>query len=367
MTGGLKSDGRKLVSSRRLVVLGGEGYVGSVLVKNAASFDLEVVQVDAGWFRNVVSATEGRTDIRDLDEGFFKPNDTVINLAAVSNDPMGQEFGAATLSINRDGAVSVAELARKAGAALYVFASSASVYGAVEVGELADETSSLRPQTAYALSKAEAEGRLRGLADENFQVLALRFATAMGSSDNLRLDLAVNEFTESALRHGEVLLRSSGEAHRPFISVQDMAFAILTVVERHQTIPHPFAIFNVVAEGWNYSIIDAATQVAGVLDVPVSIKAGSFADRRNYSMSHEKWHEQFPDWKPQLSFVACVRELAEQLVALEIPSKRDVSGISRHFNRLASLRSSVSGGDLSNDLRWEPGIKSLGAGQPAPF
>lgn len=363
MTGGLEPNARKLAPSRRLVVLGGEGYVGAVLVKNAASFNFELVQVDAGWFRNVVSETEGRTDIRDLDEGFFKPNDTVINLAAVSNDPMGKEFGAATLSINRDGAVSVAELARKAGAALYVFASSASVYGAFDAGEFAAETSPLRPQTAYALSKAEAEGRLASLADENFQVVALRFATAMGSSDNLRLDLAVNDFVASALRHGEVRLQSSGEAHRPFISVQDMAFAILTVVERHQKIPHPFEIFNVVAEGWNYSIIDAATQVAGALDVPVSMKAGSLEDRRNYSMSHEKWHEQFPDWKPRLSFGACVRELAEQLVALEIPSKSNVSGSLRHFNRLASLRSSVSGGDLSSDLRWGLEIKARGAGR----
>lgn len=360
MTGDLESDSAELAPLQRLVVLGGEGYVGSVLVKIAGKLSYEVVQVDAGWFRNAGNANDARKDIRDLDEGFFRPNDLVVNLAAVSNDPMGQEFELATFGINRDGAVSVAELARRSGASLYVFASSASVYGAVEAGQLANESSPLRPQTAYARSKAEAEGRLQVVATEDFQVVAMRFATAMGSSDNLRLDLAVNEFTETALRQGRVVLRSSGEAHRPFISVRDMASAILTVVERYRTIPYLFSVFNVVAEGWNYSIIDAATQVADALDVPVSIQAGSLVDRRNYSMNHEKWHECFQDWEPNLSFVDCVRELAEQLVALGISAREYDSGISEHFNRLASLRSSVSGGYLSSDLSWKPGDKPLG-------
>ena len=57
---------------------------------------------------------------------------------------------------------------------------------AVEAGRLA--------LTAYATSKLLAEQDLAELADETFAVTSLRFATACGMSDRLRLDLVLNDF-----------------------------------------------------------------------------------------------------------------------------------------------------------------------------
>ena len=63
-----------------------------------------------------------------------------------------------------------------------------------------DRGITLNPLTPYARSKCLTEDGLVGLADDDFTVTCLRFATACGMSDRLRLDLVLNDFVASALR-----------------------------------------------------------------------------------------------------------------------------------------------------------------------
>ena len=62
------------------------------------------------------------------------------------------------------------------------------MYGCAEGGPRT-ETDSLNPLTAYAKSKVSTEKGLEKLADRDFVVTSLRFSTACGMSERLRLDL----------------------------------------------------------------------------------------------------------------------------------------------------------------------------------
>lgn len=343
------------MASGRIVILGAEGYVGSVLVKVCRELGLRTISVDAGWFCTIESAAHNHQDIRDLDQSFFQPGDIVVNLAAVSNDPIGEEFESATIAINRDSAVRVAELARERGAALYIFASSASVYGTVESGLVANEHFPLQPQTAYAKSKADAEILLQDVSEKDFYVVSMRFATALGNSRNLRLDLAVNEFTANAIWDGDVGINSSGSAYRPFIAVHDMVSAILMVIEENGKLVHPFTVFNVVAEGWNFRVIEVANKVADSLGAQILQGAGVSEDRRNYSMDGSLWRDTFPAWKPKLSFEECILDLAQTISSYPDKSWRPGGTNSPHVRRLESLKNSISLGRLTPDLRLQRG------------
>src|SRR5215467_6892881 len=104
--------------------------------------------------------------------------DAVVQLAAISNDPMGNQFEAVTLDINQNTTVSIAKAAAAAGVKNFVFASSCSVYGIAD-GPPRKETDALNPITAYAKSKIGAEEELSSLKTD-MTVTCLRFATACG-------------------------------------------------------------------------------------------------------------------------------------------------------------------------------------------
>ena len=71
-----------------------------------------------------------RGDIRDVKPDQLEGVDAVVNLAAISNDPVGHLRPAATFSVNAEGAVHLAEVTKQAGVERYLFSSSCSLYGA---------------------------------------------------------------------------------------------------------------------------------------------------------------------------------------------------------------------------------------------
>ncbi len=146
---------------------------------------------------------------RQFPEKLLEGVDAVVQLAAISNDPIGNKFEKVTLDVNYEAVIDIAKKAKKMGVKKVVFASSCSVYGFAEADARTEE-SSVNPLTAYARSKVFAERDLAPLADDKFMVTCLRFATACGMSDRLRLDLVLNDFVAGAVASGEINIMSDG-------------------------------------------------------------------------------------------------------------------------------------------------------------
>ena len=194
----------------KILVTGNMGYVGPGVVQHLRRSypGASLLGFDMGYFATVLSGCrmmpECRVDVQHFgDVRRFSPAllegvDAVVHLAAISNDPMGHRFEKVTLEINHQASVALAEMAKAAGVSAFVLASSCSVYGAADDRPRTEE-SPLAPLTAYARSKVLAEQDLAGVAGPGFRVTCLRFATACGMSDRLRLDLVLNDFVASAL------------------------------------------------------------------------------------------------------------------------------------------------------------------------
>ena len=251
----------------RVLVAGDRGYIGSVLTPMLMAAGHEVVGLDAGWYDGCdfgpqPGGYESRTgDIRDQRPEDLDGFDAVVNLAAISNDPVGHLNPEATYSVNAHGAAHLAQVARDAGVPRYVFSSSCSLYGAAGDGAVTEE-SDFNPVTPYGQSKVMAEQLIGKFADDSFSPTYLRNATAYGSSPRLRADIVVNNLTGAALTRGEVRLQSDGSPWRPLVHAEDISRAFLAVLAADREVVHDQA-FNVGRDEDVVQIRTIATAVVG--------------------------------------------------------------------------------------------------------
>ena len=286
----------------KIFVTGHLGYIGSHLVPLLHQAGHEVTGCDLGIFEGTEwepitrPQVEHLQDIRDLTVDQLKGHDCVMHLAAISNDPMGELNPGLTTSINLDGSIRLAQLAKEAGVPRFLFASSCSIYGKGEHLDL-DENAPFNPLTAYAQSKIETEAALRKMADETFSPAYLRNATAYGHSPMLRIDLVVNNLLGCALSRGDIRIMSDGSPWRPLIHCRDIARAFIAFAEAPRATIHNQAV-NVGGNSENYQVKDVADRVQKLMpDADIVFTGEVGADPRNYRVNFDLLGKLLPDFK----------------------------------------------------------------------
>jgi nucleoside-diphosphate-sugar epimerase len=255
-------------------------------------------------------------DVRQFPEKLLEGVDAVVQLAAISNDPIGNKFEKVTLDVNYEAVIDIAKKAKKMGVKKVVFASSCSVYGFAEEDARTEE-SSVNPLTAYARSKVFAERDLAPLADDKFMVTCLRFATACGMSDRLRLDLVLNDFVAGAVASGEINIMSDGSPWRPLINVRDMGRAIIWGIERKASNGGNYLVINTGSNSWNYQVKELAHAIHGILpETKVSINKDAQPDKRSYKVSFDKFEKMAPGHLPVYDLRQSIKDLVTGLNAI---------------------------------------------------
>lgn len=345
----------------KILITGNMGYIGPCLVKhlrrtNAAA---TLIGVDIGYFAHCLTSNdmfpECRVDlqyfadIRKLDPDILKGVDAVVHLAAISNDPMGNTFEQVTYDINCHASIDLAVKARAAGVQAFVYASSCSMYGFAADGAKT-EKSPLNPLTAYAKSKVLTEQGIEKLADENFKVTSLRFSTACGMSDRLRLDLVLNDFVAGAAISNKITILSDGTPWRPIINIKDMARAIEWAIQRDHADGGDFLAVNIGSDAWNYQVKDLAAAVAKVIPgVDISINRDAQPDKRSYRVSFDLFKKLAPDYQPQADLLGTIRELKD---GIDLMKLNDSDFRNSRFMRLKVLTHLTGNRLLNDNLEW---------------
>jgi len=336
------------------------GYVGPEVAKylRARRPNATLHGFDNAYFAHCLTGSRVVPE-RYLDEQFFgdvrdvsldlKSYDAIVQLAAISNDPMGDKFQAVTFDINQKSTVSIARAAVAAGVRNFVFASSCSVYG-IAAGAPRRETDALNPITAYARSKIGAEQELAAL-DTSMTVTSLRFATACGMSDRLRLDLVLNDFVACALSQGKITVLSDGSPWRPLIDVADMARAIDWAIDRSATTGGRYLAVNTGADDRNYQVKDLANSVArAVPGAEVSINTSAPFDSRSYKVDFGLFRSLAPDHQPLMSLDQSIQNLVSGLKKMDF---KDSNFRSSNLMRLRVLQHHIESGRLDENLEWK--------------
>lgn len=349
----------------RILLTGNMGYVGPGVVQQLrqAFPAAELIGYDLGFFAHCLTGVERLPesrldrqvfgDVRQVPAELLAGVDAVVHLAAISNDPMGKAYEDVTMEVNHQAGIELARQAKAAGVRAFVFASSCSIYG-MGGEDAKTETSGVNPLTAYARSKVASEQDLAPLADDNFVVTCLRFATACGWSDRLRLDLVLNDFVASAVATGEISILSDGTPWRPLIHVRDMARAIEWAVAREATNGGSFLAVNTGSDAWNYRVKELAEAVAMALPgTRASVNPAAAPDLRSYRVDFSLYKQLAPDHQPQQTLAATITELHEKLLAMGF---RDAQFRSSQLMRLRVLAALREQGELTEQLTWASSV-----------
>jgi nucleoside-diphosphate-sugar epimerase len=308
---------------KKVLVVGGAGYVGCVLVEELLAKGYSVRVLDRlffGWEppRGFLDRVELIVeDMRDFNESHVQDCGAVINIGGLSNDPTAEFNPRANEELNTHASIRVAQVAKKAGVPRLLFASTASIYDR-GVGEdvrdvLLDEESEVDPKAAYATSKLAAEQGILPLADADFAPVAFRKGTIFGFSPRMRYDLVVNAFVKDALSKGKLSVHYGGAMWRPLIDIRDVARAYVTAIEADADSIRG-QIFNLTAG--NFRISELALRVQRTLmdlGTPAELDVDwSYRLVRSYRVSGEKILKVL-GFQPRVTVEESVETMVEQI------------------------------------------------------
>lgn len=337
----------------KILVTGHNGYIGSQLIPELLNRKYSVVGLDNNLFRSCqfgainYNVTEIIKDIRDIELMDLECIDTIIHLAGLSNDPLGELDPELTMAINYRATVRLTELAKKAGVKRFVFSSSCSTYGAGS-DNLLDEQSVLNPVTAYGKSKVEAEKELIKLSDQNFKITILRNATAFGYSPFIRFDLVVNNLSAWAYTTQKIFLKSLGNVWRPLVHVNDIALAFIDVLEGDQE--EHCQILNFGFDEENYVIKEVADVVGKhFIDAHMEVADTAVEDMRNYRVSFTKFRKTYPLHQKNFTLSSGINDLKEHFQKNPF-SLSEFEG--NKYSRVKHLSSLLDEGEVDSNLRW---------------
>lgn len=284
--------------SKKILVTGGAGYIGSVLTRQLLDKGYKVRVMDSLMyggepiidllnlpdFEFVKGDVRNEADVRKAMEGI----DCVAHLAAIVGDPACAQNPELAKTTNIEGSEMLYKIANEMGASKFVFASTCSNYGKMDdPNQFVTEESTLAPVSLYAETKVAVEQFLLSQPQSNnCKPTCLRFSTVYGLSLRPRFDLTVNEFAKE-LALGRELVIFGEQFWRPYCHVYDLARSVVSVIEASAELVS-FDVFNVGDTSENYQkkmIVDEVVKL--IPDAKIKYVSKN-EDPRDYRVAFEK-------------------------------------------------------------------------------
>lgn len=301
----------------RVLVVGGAGYLGSVLVPMLLDRGYKVRVLDRLLFGSEPLAHVSSHpnfdlrvgDVRDIQAvvSAVKGCDAVIDLAALVGDPACAVNKALSLEINRAATRIVIEICKGYAVSRLIFASTCSVYGASDY--LVDELTPTAPISVYAETKVDSEQLLLETTAPDFHPVILRLGTLFGLSPRPRFDLLVNLLTARAATTGGITI-FNGEQWRPFLHVNDAAKAFVGALEASAEIVSG-EVFNVGDYRMNLRLSSVSEKIAEIVST-VLVDHVTNGDKRNYRASFDKIHTRL-GFRCERTIESGIREIFEAI------------------------------------------------------
>jgi nucleoside-diphosphate-sugar epimerase len=291
----VKSKNTPSLAPRRdwVLVMGGAGYIGSILVDRLLEKGHRVRVLDnllygdePLWrvknhpnFELIVGDCRNIQDVVRVVGGA----ESIIHLAAIVGDPACDQDRGPALETNYAATRMLIEIAKGNGVRRLIFASSCSVYGATEI-EM-DENAAVQPISLYGQTKVDSEQALLDARSDAFGPTILRFATVFGLGYRPRFDLVVNLLTAKAHQEGLITIYN-GQQWRPFIHVRDVVEATVRVLEAPARLVSG-EIFNVGDKRLNHTLSGVADIIREAFP-NVRVEHVNNSDLRNYRVNFDK-------------------------------------------------------------------------------
>ena len=308
-----------VTSNSPVLVVGGGGYIGSVLVEKMIKSNTRVRVFDKFIYGKQVfddlkddrrlEIVEGDvTDIYALTLA-LRNVQAVVHLAGIVGDPASMIDDRLTRHMNIVSTRMLKEAVKAFRIPKFLFASSCSVYGTSE--KIVNEKSRLNPLSAYAKTKIDSEREILQDTFDDFHPTILRFATVFGHSRKPRFDLVFNLFLAQAYNNGFITVTGENQ-WRPFISISDLAGAIIKILEAPKE-KISRQIYNIGDNSLHATIGEIAKIAQRIVGeekkVQIFLRKDDM-DLRNYRVSFNKFQELF-NFRCKVSLDDGAREIFE--------------------------------------------------------
>src|SRR4030042_4790610 len=284
--------------SKKVLVTGGAGFIGSNLVDALIERGFDVVVIDnlsTGKKENLnPKANFYQLDIRDLDaiKPAFKEVETVFHLAARPRVPFSIEFPIEAHTINALGTLNVLIASRDAKVKKFIYSSSSSVYGDQEKLPL-EEKMIPEPKSPYAFQKLIGEKycqlfhQLYGL-----PTVSLRYFNVYGPRISFEGSyiLVLGVFLQQKITGEPLSIEGDGEQSRDFTYIEDVVRANILAMESDRG--GEGEVINIGA-GNNHTINKIAQLIGG----EIIYKPARKGDIR-HTLAHNQKAKELLNWEP---------------------------------------------------------------------
>lgn len=230
--------------SKKILITGGAGFIGSNLAKKLIEQNYSVVIADS--FDGSAQLKKDRlekflnpanyklynlllSDTAKL-EAMFKENnfDVICHLAAKTNlEPDSELYN----KMNILGAIDIFEMARKFKTPKVVFASSSMVYGNNDKLPFSEADPTDYPLSLYAATKKTDE--ILAYTYHylyKIKMVGLRFFTTYGPWG--RPDMSISRFTEQIIKGEPITVHNFGKIKRDYVYIDDMISGIISAIKK---------------------------------------------------------------------------------------------------------------------------------------
>ena len=301
------------LTSKKIIVTGGAGFIGSNLVNDLIKNGNKVVVIDnlsSGRKENINSKAKFyKTDVRDKNiyDIFKKENPKVVfHLAAqpLVDEAYKNPFSA--IETNVMGTVNILEACRKMGnLESIVVVSSDKAYGKTEKLPY-KEDSPLRGDHPYDASKSAADLIAKTyFTTYGLPVVITRFSNVYGPGDT-NFSRIIPGALESIIKNKEFLIRSDGKMIREYTYVKDIVAGCIKLAQK---------ISEVKGEAFNFgsknifSVLDIVKNMEKILEKKINYKILNIAKNEileqylDWTKAKEKL-----DWEPKISLENGIKE-----------------------------------------------------------
>lgn len=280
-------------SSKSVLLIGGAGYIGSVLAHHLVkeNYNLKVLDLliygkkgIEDLIPNEVELIEGDIRNEKVLDVVLKNIDCVIHLASIVGEPLCNKIPQAAKQINQLAIPNLLKKCKRNKVERFVFASTCSNYGSAK--GFVNEDSPVSGLSLYSTSKIIAEKIILESEDNSFEPCILRFATAFGISPRIRFDLLLHEFIRDAIVDKKISVFGP-DFWRPLVHVDDISNACLLAIKKPKNLISG-EIYNVGDNEQNYTKLYLAKMVMNnIPESEIEIQT-SKKDPRNYKVSFDK-------------------------------------------------------------------------------
>ena len=276
---------------KNILLIGGAGYIGSVLCSELLIKNYAVTVLDSLMYQDNsllgcclhkdFNFIKGDLTNKDLVSKLLASHDIVIPLAAIVGAPACQADPIRASLVNKEAMMWL--LDRISPQQMLLFPTTNSGYGIGDSTGYCDESSPLRPLSEYGRAKVEVEKKLLDLQCG----ISFRLATVFGVSPRMRMDLLVNDFVYRAYRDRSLVLFEE-HFRRNYIHVRDVARTFIFGIENFKKMyGEPF---NVGLSSANLTKRELAEKIK--VHIPSlyihSAPIGEDPDKRDYLVSNKK-------------------------------------------------------------------------------